>query len=96
MTVMTTPSLSQPWVLIRFGKSPPALAYLTYQTHIGTSFTCDVMVAEINSTTGLHQWRKRFADRHIGGSDVLHVFTHAPSRHAVAEARRALRRVTIS
>ena len=33
MTIMTTPSLSQPWVLIRSGKGPPALAYLTYQTH---------------------------------------------------------------
>jgi hypothetical protein len=26
-----------------------------------------VMVAEISSTTGLHQWRKRFADCHIDG-----------------------------
>jgi hypothetical protein len=26
-----------------------------------------VMVAEISSTIGLHQWRKRFADRHIDG-----------------------------
>ena len=55
-----------------------------------------VMVAEISSTTGLHQWRKRFADRHIDGFGVLHFFTHAPAPYAVAKARRALRRVTIS
>jgi hypothetical protein len=87
-----TPSLSRPWVLVRFGKAPPALAYLTYQTHIGTSFVCDVIVAELNSTTGLHNWRKRFTDRSISASDVLHVFPGAPSPYDVTKARRALRR----
>ena len=47
-----------------------------------------VMVAKISSTTGLHQWRKRFADRHIDGSGVLHFFTHAPAPYAVAIAPR--------
>jgi hypothetical protein len=49
------------------------------------------MVVELNSTTGLLEWRKRFAGRPISCSDVLHVFPGTPSRYAVAEARRALR-----
>jgi hypothetical protein len=90
---MTTPSLSQPWVLISFGKAPPALAYLVRERIIGTGFVCNVMVAETNSTTGLHKWRKRLAyEIAITNHDILHVFPHPPSPYHVVEARRALRR----
>jgi hypothetical protein len=88
---MATSSLSQPWVLIRYGDAPPALAYLTTQRWAG-SFFGDLMVVEINQTTGLPEWRKRYEDRPITNSDILHVFPCAPSLHHVAEARRALRR----
>jgi hypothetical protein len=92
---MTAPSLSQPWVLIPYGKAPPALAYLTgeRETFSGPGFFCDLMVVEINSCTGLHECRKR---REYGTTvharDILHVFPGKPSPYHVAEARRALRR----
>jgi hypothetical protein len=92
---MTTPSLSQPWVLIRNGKAPPALACLTRERTLicGTGFLCDLMVAETNPTTGQHEWRKRSAyEIAITDYDILHVFPCAPSPSWVAEARRALRR----
>jgi hypothetical protein len=47
------------------------------------------MVAEMNQTKGVPQWRKRYVDYPI--SRLLHVFPGAPSPHQVAEARRALR-----
>jgi hypothetical protein len=90
---MTTPSLSQPWVLIRNGKAPPALAYLTHERTLGPGFRCDLMVAKTNSNTGLHEWRKqRLSERAITDYDILHVFPGATSPNTVAEARRALRR----
>jgi hypothetical protein len=90
--VMTPPSLSHPWVLIRYGDAPPALACLTSERWAG-SFYGDLMVAETNRNTGLHEWRKRYdEDRPIAASEILHVFPCAPSPHHVAEARRALRR----
>ena len=95
MTDMITPSLSQPWVLIRNGKAPPALACLTRErvTFGGPGFFCDLMVAETNSTTGRHEWRKRREyEIPIHDHDILHVFSCAPSPFWVAEARRALRR----
>ena len=89
---MTTPSLSQPWVLICHGKAPPALACLTRERWPG-AFICNLMVAETSSTTGRHEWRKRLAyETAITDYDILHVFPCAPSPHHVAEARRALRR----
>ena len=86
-----TPSLSQPWVLIRYGDAPPALARLTIERWPGC-FYGDLMVAETNRTIGLHQWRKRYDEYPIAASAVLHVFPGAPSPYDVAEARRALRR----
>jgi hypothetical protein len=89
---MTTPSLSQPWVLIRFGKAPPALACLIRPNTAETGFVCDVMVTEMNSTTGMPQWRKRLADPiSVTYDDILYVFRGKPNRFDVAEARRALR-----
>jgi hypothetical protein len=89
---MTTPSLSQPWVLMRNGKAPPAVAYLTRERWAG-SFYGDLMVVEINSTTGLHEWRKRREyEILIHAHDILQVFPSRPSPSWVAEARRALRR----
>ena len=89
---MTTPSLSQPWVLIRHGKAPPALACLTRERWPG-AFICNLMVAETSSTTGRHEWRKRREyEIPIQDHDILHVFSCAPSPFWVAEARRALRR----
>jgi hypothetical protein len=90
---MTTPSLDKPWVLIRNGKAPPALAYLTGERMLGPGFRCDLMVAEVSSVTGQHEWRKqRISERAITDYDILHVFPGAPSPAWVTEARRALRR----
>jgi hypothetical protein len=89
--MIAAPSLSQPWVLIRYGDAPPALACLTTEKWAG-NFIGDLMVVEINRTTGLHEWRKRYADYPIAASIILHVFPCAPSPYHVAEARRALRR----
>jgi hypothetical protein len=51
------------------------------------------MVAEMNSTTGVPQWRKRLAyEIAVADHDILHVFRGKPNRYDVAEARRALRR----
>jgi hypothetical protein len=88
---MTAPSLSQPWVLIRNGKAPPALACLTRE--FGSGFVCDLMVVETNPNTGQHEWRKRSAyEIAITDYDILHVFPYRPSPSWVVEARRALRR----
>jgi hypothetical protein len=88
---MIAPSLSQPWVLIRYGPSP-ALACLTRERGLG-GFVCDLMVAEINSTTGMPVWRKRLAyEIAILDYDILYVFPGRPNRYDVAEARRVLRR----
>jgi hypothetical protein len=90
---MTIPSLSQPWVLIRNGKAPPALAYLTHERTLGPGFRCDLMVAEINSNTGVPVWRKqRLSERAITDYDILYVFPGKPNRYDVAEARLRLRR----
>jgi hypothetical protein len=90
---MTTPSLTQPWVLISNGKAPPALARITQERLLGSGFFCDLMIAEINSY-GVPTWRKRFehSERAITAHDVLFVFPFAPDPAYVAEARRALRR----
>ena len=92
MNDITGPSLSQPWVLIRYGDAPPALACLTRQRELG-GFACDVMVTEISSTTGMPVWRKRLAyEITVSDYDIVHVFPGKPNRYDVAEARRALRR----
>jgi hypothetical protein len=51
------------------------------------------MVAEMNQTRGIPQWRKRLDYAlNVAGHDILHVFQGVPSPHHVTEARRALRR----
>jgi hypothetical protein len=89
------PSLAQPWVLIRWGKAAPALAHIIREreTFSGKSFACDVMVAEMNQTRGIPQWRKRLDYAlNVADHDILHVFPFAPTPYHVAEARRAFRR----
>ena len=62
---MIPPSLGSSWVLIRNGKAPPALAQLTRERVTpAASFFCDLMVAETNSNTGQHEWRKRSKYEH--------------------------------
>jgi hypothetical protein len=86
-----TASLARPWVLIRNGKAPPALARITRERWAET-FYGELVVATTNPTTGRHEWRARYDyERIITPYDILHVFTHAPSPYWVAEARRALR-----
>jgi hypothetical protein len=93
---MTAPSLDTPWVLIRNGKAPPALARITRERW-GESFYGELMVVEMNQTSGVLEYRKR---RDYGiiinnyENEILHVFPCAPSAAWVAEARRALRRKT--
>jgi hypothetical protein len=90
---MTTASLSQPWVLIRYGKAPPALARITRERW-GESFYGELMVAETNPSTGQYERRKRRDYEIIINNcenEILHVFPCAPSPYHVAEARRALR-----
>jgi hypothetical protein len=92
---MIHPSLGSSWVLIRNGKAPPALAHLTRERVLlsGAGFFCDLMVAETNSTTGRHEWRKRSEyEQPITDYDILFVFPCEPSPSWVAEARRELRR----
>ena len=91
---MTAPSLSQPWVLIRNGKAPPALACITRERWEGT-FYGELMVVEMNQTRGVLEYRKRREDGVIVnsyGSEILHVFPAKPGPYDVADARRALRR----
>jgi hypothetical protein len=78
-------------VLIRYGDAPPALARLTVERWPGC-FYGDLMVAKMNQTRGVPEWRKRYEGYLIDNSTILHVFPCAPSPHHVAEARRALRR----
>ena len=89
---MTTPSLSRPWVLVRYGDAPPALACLTVEWRPGC-FYGDLMVADTDRN-GMLKWRKRYEQYLIDTSTILHVFPfpYAPSLHHVREARRALRR----
>jgi hypothetical protein len=90
--VMIPPSLGSSWVLIRNGKARPALAQLTRKRAPG-SFFCNLMVAETNSNTGQHEWRKRSKYEHaISDSDIVYVFPFKPSPSWVAEARRGSRR----
>jgi hypothetical protein len=85
--------LSQPWVLIRNGKAPPALACITRERWSET-FYGELWVVGMNQTSGVLEYRKR---REHGiiinsyGSEVLHVFPSKPGPYDVAEARRALR-----
>ena len=88
---MISPSLSQPWVLVRYGDAPPALACLTVEKWPG-NFEGDLMVVEMNQTMGVPEYRKRYEGYPISSSAILHVFPDAPSPSWVAEARRALRR----
>lgn len=92
---MTTPSLAQPWVLIRYGDAAPALAYLTTERWAGC-FYGDLMVVEMNQTRGVPEYRKRYENYPIASSAILHVFPCAPSPSWVAEARRALRRMKVA
>jgi hypothetical protein len=95
---MTTPSLSQPWVLISNGKAPPALARITRERW-GETFYGELVVVEMDQIFGRLQWRKRRADEIIinnYGSEILHVFPSKPGPYEVRDARRALRRRSAS
>ena len=87
-----SPSLGSSWVLIRNGKAPhrtrPAIA-----KDASPAAFLRPMVAETNSTTGQHEWRKRSKYEHpIHDHDIVYVFPCKPSPSWVAEARRGSRR----
>ena len=70
---MTTPSLAQPWVLIRYGDAAPALAYLTTERWAGC-FYGDLMVVEV--------CRNIASDMRIIPSPVPPSCTSSPARPA--------------
>ena len=76
---MTTPSLAQPWVLIRYGDAAPALAYLTTERWAGC-FYGDLMVVEMNQTRGVPEYRKRYENY---PSPVPPSCTSSPARPAL-------------